>query len=227
MKKLLLIILIPALSFMVSCGGSDGDGIMSQMKKMKEVADNAKEMQEDMESHPEDSEALFTDHRLDQLGITNTENKISADEWSKAQKIVNDFKALDSAELVNLTHEKIAAIYSDHGYASVEEGQAEMEKIGNLSQNLIEWGMHIAATATIQMINGKEAAEKEMKEYGAKINEQGYSREDLKNMEKNTELVGEALAVFFTFQNYSAIHEITAVADSLNQLSDSLQQLQE
>ncbi len=96
--------------------------------------------------------------------------------------------------------------------------------MGKLSQTLIEWGMHLAGISTLQMMNGKEDAEKEMKEYGAKINEQGYSRKDLQNIEKNTDLIGEAYAVFFTFQNYDAIKEVAAAVDSLNQIADSLQQ---
>lgn len=217
MKKLILIILIPALSFMVSCGGSDGDGIMSQMKKMKEVADNAQEMQKEMEADPESQDKMFPESTLSKMDLAQ-ERMISDEEWARVQKTVNAFTEMDSTQLAGLNDEKISAFYSEQGYSSTEEGQAEMKKIGELAQKLIDLGMHFVALKQVYLVDGKEAYDKKIVEYATELKNDGYSKEDLQAIEKNADLEGKALVLFFTLESYNEIKAISQAVDSLDEM---------
>jgi len=220
MKKLILAILIPALGFLISCGGSDDGGIMSQMKKMKEVADNAKEMQKEEKQHPEDTKKIFTEHRLSEMDIPATGQKISDEVWERVQKTVDDFAAMDSATKANLNHEKVAEFYKAHGYANIDEAEKELKQIGSLNQTLIEWAMHFAGIKQVRLIDGKEAADKALEEFANKLKEAGYSKEDLKKIEQNVDIEAKALAMLFTLEAYKQIEAVSAAVDSVENVQE-------
>ncbi|MCK5857187.1 MAG: hypothetical protein KAG64_06840 [Bacteroidales bacterium] len=214
MKKILLVLLIPALAFMSSCGGSDDGGIMSQMNKMKEISQNAEEMQEEMGA--DDSDKVFSKAILAKMDIVTTERKISDEEWNQVIKTIDDFLSMDSIKQANLNHQTINTFFTEHGYANADEGKQELEKIGFLSQFMIEWGMHFVAIKQIQLMDGKDAANQKLTEYTVDINNDGYSKEDLVVIEKNVDYTAKALSVFYTIDNYATINEMARLSDSLN-----------
>jgi len=215
MRKLILVVLIPTLGFLISCGGSDDGGIMSQMKKMKEVADNAKEMQKEEEEHPEDSKVIFSENRLSKMDIPATGQKISNEVWERVQKTVDDFAAMDSTSKANLNREKVEEFYKAHGYASIDEAEEELTEIGKLSQSLIGWAMHFVGIKQVRLIDGKEAADEKMDEFAKTLKDAGYSKEDLKKIEQNADLEAKAFAMLLTMQAYKQIEASTETVDSL------------
>ncbi len=216
MKKLLVVFLIPALAFMVSCGGSDDNGVMSQMKKMKEMADNAKEMQEEMDANPEDSDKIFSESLLAKMDITNTDRKVSDEEWNKVIKIIEDYNAMDSTEKADLNHETLNAFFTDRGYADLGEAEKDLERIGRLSSFLMDWGMHFAIIKQVRLMDGKDAEDEKIKELAAKISEDGYSKEDLRAIEENAKYSTKALKVLYEVTNFDSIKIMKRMSDSLN-----------
>ena len=216
MKKLLVVFLIPALAFMVSCGGSDDNGVMSQMKKMKEMADNAKEMQEEMDANPEDSDKIFSESFLAQMDITNTARKVSDEDWNKVIKTIEDYNAMDSTEKADLNHETLNAFFTAHGYADLDEAEKDLERIGRLSSFLMDWAMRFATTKQIRLMDGKDAEDEKINELAAKINEDGYSKEDLRAIEENAQYSTKALKVLYEVTNFDSIKIMKRMSDSLN-----------
>jgi DNA-directed RNA polymerase specialized sigma54-like protein len=227
MKKLILVLLIPALTFMASCGGSDDGGIMSQMSKMKEIADNAKEMQEEeAEANPEENKKVFSETILSKMDLTNTERKINDAEWSKIIKTVEDYTAMDSTEKANLNHETLNAFFTNHGYIDISEAEADLERLGKTSSFLMEWGMHFVALKQIRLVNGKEAEAEKIKELAASLNEEGYSKEDLKVIEENAKYSIDAIKILYEIQNFDAIKEMTQMADSLKNIKAAIEEVE-
>jgi len=225
MKKLLLMFLIPALSFMASCGGSDGDGIMSQMKQLKKVADNAKEMQKEIEANPEDQDKIFTDNLLDAMHLTASGRLITDEEWEQASKAIDSFLNLDSAQMSKLNAEIINEIFVNEGYDNMEQGIAEFEKLAKLSSFVQGSFISFMELQVIRLMEGKEAYEKQAKLEGEKINEMGYSPNDLRAIEKYAEYPVKAVLVLTLINNYELSREAIALADSLSIDTASIQQI--
>ena len=227
MKKLILVLLIPALAFMASCGGSDDEGIMSQMSKMKEIADNAKEMQEEAEANPEENDKIFSETILSKMDLTGTERKISDAEWNKVIKIVEDFTAMDSSEKANLNHETLNSFFTDHGYIDISEATTDLERLGKTSSFLMDWGMHFVALKQIRLVDGKDAENEKIKELTADLNESGYTKEDLKAIEENAKYSVDAIKFLYEMKNFDAIEEVTKMADSLVEVNAAATEVEE
>ena len=208
MKKILLIVLIPALIVLVSCGGgSDGESFASQMKELKKVAENAQEMEKEMAEDPEASEMMFSDSFIEAMELNVTERKISEDEWTKSIAVIDAFLALDSAELINMDNEKASTFFIEHGYESLDAGVADIQKIADEAGFIQDVAISIMQLQQTRLIDGKETYIEESKELGQKINERGYSADDLRALETNMEYTGKAIGVLLVMKNYQAIVE--------------------
>ncbi len=227
MNKLILVLLIPALAFMASCGGSDDGGIMSQMSKMKEIADNAKEMQEEAEANPEESGKVFSETILSKMDLTNTERKISDAEWGKIIKTVEDYKAMDSTEKANLNHETLNAFFADHGYIDINEATEDMERLGKTSSFLMDWGMHFVALKQIRLVDGKDAEKEKIKEFATDLNESGYTKDDLKAIEENAKYSIDAIKLLYEIKNFDAVQEMKQMSDSLEEINAAATEVEE
>lgn len=221
MKKLLLIVLIPALSFMVSCGGSDDDGFMSQMKKMKEVADNAKEMQEEMEANPEEQDVIFKESLLKQMDLKATGQSVPDEVWDRVQTTTDDFLALDSATVADMNSESLNTFFVDHGYANTDAAYEELEQIGKLAEFTLGAAVHVAAMMQTRLIDGKEGYDKAVKEFADELNEKGYSADDLRLFEKNAKLEANAMAVRMASEVIANKKEIIEAIDSTQAVLDA------
>ena len=199
---------------MTSCGGSDEDGFMSQMKKMKEVADNAKEMQEEMEANPEDQDVIFSNSLLEKMDIKNTDRVISDEDWTRIKSIIEDFSAMDSTQIAELNRTSLNIFFIEHGYENTDRAVEDMERFGKLSEFMLNAGMHRVAIMQMQLIDGKEGANTEVERFAKMINENGYSIEDLKLIEENAEIEAKALALRFTVEVINNKEEIATAIDS-------------
>ena len=214
MKKILLVLLIPALAFMTSCGGSDEDGFMSQMKKMKEVADNAKEMQEEMDANPEDQDVIFSNSLLERMDVKNTDQVISDEDWTRIKSTIGDFSAMDSAQIAELNHTTLNTFFIEHGYENTDIAVDDMERFGKLSEFMLNAGIHRLAIMQTQLIDGKEGADIEVGKFADMINEYGYSIDDLKLIEENAEIEAKAVALRYTIEIINNKEEIATALDS-------------
>ncbi len=221
MKKLLLIVLIPALSFMVSCGGSDDDGFLSQMKKMKKVADNAQEMQKEMEANPEEQDVIFKESLLKQMDLKATDRLIPDEVWERVQKTTDDFLAMDSATVADMNSESLNTFFVDHGYENTNAAYEELERIGKLAEFTMGAAIQAAALMQTRLVDGKEGYDKAVKEYADKLNEEGYSADDLRIIEKNAKLEANAMAVRMASEVIANKEEIIEAIDSTQAVLDA------
>jgi len=221
MKKLLFVLLIPALTLMTSCGGSDDDGILSQMKKMKEMADNVKEMQKEIEANPEEQDVVFKESLLKQLNLTATDRLIPDEVWERVRKTTDDFLAMDSVQLAEMNRETLNTFFVDHGYSDTQSANEELERIGQLAEFTVGAAIQSAVLMQERIVNGDEGYEKALKEYADALNKDGYSADDLRVIEKNADLSANAMAVRLSSEAIYNKEEIMQAVDSTQALLDT------
>lgn len=205
MRRIILTLCIPALLFITSCGGSEEGGIMDQMKKMKEISENAQEMEKELVEDPEASDKMFSDSFLEDLGLNVTERKISDEDWAKSMEVIDAYLALDSTDLVNMDHEKATAFFMEYGYDSLDVALNDLQRIADEARFVQDIAITIMGLQQTRLIDGKEVYLEETKEFGQKINDLGYTADDLRALETNLDYTGKALGILLILNNFQDV----------------------
>jgi hypothetical protein len=155
------------------------------MKKVQEMAEQAARMAEEEAAESAEDKETFSDKNVALLGLNVSERKISDGDWEKAIALGEKYKSLGDEEKQNLTPEKIEDMILAAGFEEIESARATLSEISDSRDVVLSVGMDMGMLQSTRLIDGDEAYEKEMKELGAKLNERGYSADDLRAMDAN------------------------------------------
>jgi hypothetical protein len=209
MKNLSILTLLIFSLFLLSCGGNSNksevdeaiekaggsaEEVNEMQKKVKDMADRAKEMEEE-------DDAILSDKNIELLGLTATERKISDDTWEKASALAETFKAIPNEELRDLNHTELEQMILDAGFDDVETAKAELQKVVDSRDHNIGIIYKIGGLKTTMLIDGEEEYEKEMKELGGKINKIGYTADDLKALDENVKITVPIAELLYKLNN--------------------------
>ncbi|MCB2194441.1 MAG: hypothetical protein KQH79_01200 [Bacteroidetes bacterium] len=196
MKNLSILTLLLFSLLFWSCGGNSEKSVVDEAiekaggsaAEVKEMQKNVKEMAERAKEMEEEDDAILSDKNLELLGLTATERKISDDTWEKANTLAEAYKAKPNEELRDLTNEDLEQMIMDAGFNDIETAKNELEKVVKSRDHDIGIISKIGGLKTTKLIDGEEEYEKEMKELGDKINEIGYTADDLKALDENVKI---------------------------------------
>jgi hypothetical protein len=217
MKKLLFYVLIPALTFMVSCGGGDNnDSMLSQMKQMKKMADNAKEMQDEAAENPEENNGLFSEKLIKDMELSLTDRKITDEEWARLDKLMSGLIDMDSTEAAQMDRVQLEAYFVENGYPDIDSAKADILRIAQVSDFTQKAMYSIMTLKQTYLVDGKEEYLKKAKEIGQKIDKRGWSADDLRAINNNMETIGKAMGTLLLIETYEnrEAPEITEETDS-------------
>ncbi len=180
------------LEMMKKMGASDAE-IAEMKNSMEKLAKNV----EEMEAEGEESDELLSDKTIQLLGLTTTERKISDEAWKNASVLRVAWKKLTNEELSALTLTKIEEILLSANYTDVEVAKSSLRQISEGTNFITSVTMKIAMLKSTRILDGTETYEQEMKELGAKINERGYSAEDIKLMDNSAKISGTVTEILY------------------------------
>lgn len=180
----------------MKAAGATDEEIEEAKKAMSNIQKNLKEMEEE-----EDSGEILSDKNIELLGLTVTERKITHEEWEKAKVLKANWKELSNEELRGLTTEKIEQMMLDAGFSDMESAKTSLSNMVDARNDIVSITMDIGMNKSAQVLDGKEGFEEKMKELGGKINEKGYSAEDLMIMDKNSKVGVTAAEILFRLDN--------------------------
>lgn len=180
------------LEMMKKMGASD-----EEINKMKESMDKVAKNIEEIEAEGEENDEIFSNKTIQLLGLTTTERKISNEEWENAKVLRTEWKQLTNEQLRALTISKIDEIILSTNYTELEGAKSSLKQIAECTNFITSATIKIAMLKSTRMLDGTEVYEKELKALGTKINEQGYSAEDLKLMDKNAKISGTITEIIY------------------------------
>lgn len=198
MKNLGILAVVILSAFIISCGGSsDGNSekenaiseLSEMQEQLKEMADQAEKIQKEEENESEEDKKIYSQKNIELLGLKVEERKIADSTWQKAKVLAENYKTLENEQLRALTHDKINQMILDAGFTNLDSAKAEMQKIADLREFDMNVGMKFGVMHSARMIDGEEEFKKEAEELGQKINEKGYSPEDLKAIDEYSKKV--------------------------------------
>ena len=181
--------------------GVDAEEFDQMTDKVKEMAENAGKIAEEEAAETEEDKETYSAKNVELLGLTVTERKISAADWEKAKTLGEAYKSLENEQLRELTPEIIEKMIMDAGFDDLESAKGSLTEIADswdLSQSVV---MSIGLLKSTRMLDGDETYKEKMKELGDKINEMGYSAEDMKAMDENTRTSAAIKEILFRLNN--------------------------
>ncbi len=203
MKKILFCLMFPALMFFGSCGGGDNsDSLLNQMKQVKKMADNAKEMQNEEEENPEENTGLFSEKLIKDMELSLTDRKITDEDWARIDKLMSGLIDMDSADAAQMDRVKLEAYFVENGYPDIDSAKADVKRFAEVSDFTQKAMYSIMTLKQIRLVNGKDEYLKEAKEIGKKIDARGWSADDLRAINKNMETIGKAMGTLLLIETY-------------------------
>jgi hypothetical protein len=210
MKNLRILAVVILSAFIISCGGSsDGnsekENAISELNEMqeqlKEMADQAEKIQKEEENESEEDKKIYSQKNIELLGLSVEERKIADSTWQKAKVLAENYKSLEKEELRALTPESINQMILDAGFKDLDQAKVELQKIADSRDFDISVAMKFASIHNSRMLDGEETFKKEAKELGQKINEKGYSAEDLKALDENSKITVPITEILWRLNN--------------------------
>ena len=181
--------------------GVDGTEFDKMKDAVEEMAENAEKIAEEEAGETEEDKEIYSDKNVELLGLTLTDRKIPDADWEKAKTLGDNYKSMENEQLRELTPEKIEKMITDAGFDDLESAKTSLTEIADsweVSQNV---GMKIAMLKSMRIVDGDETYKEEMKELGAKVNERGYSPEDMKAMDENIKTAAAIKEILFRLNN--------------------------
>ena len=209
MKNLSILTLLLFSIFLWSCGGSSNKSVVEKAiekaggsaEEVSEMQEKVKDMAERAVEVAEEDDAIYSDKNVEMLGLTATERKISDETWTKANTLAETFKAIPNEELRDLTHEKIEQMILDAGFSDIETAKTELQKVVDARDHNIGIISGIGSLKTTLIVAGEDEYKEEMQELGGKINELGYTADDLKAMDKNAKVTTTITELMYRLNN--------------------------
>jgi len=186
MKKATLILAVIALSMtLFSCGGGNKTPEQKETVKPK-TSENTEPVKK----------MFAKDKYLDLMGLTTVDNKFSQEDWDRISKVVkayDEFKQKTKNTVA--TTDELTSFFKDQGYADYQEGKDDILKFSSLYQIAVGIPTNIGSLGQIKKMYGEEQFEKSCKESGEIYNDAHLSAEDIKNIEKHTDVIAKAGSV--------------------------------
>lgn len=209
MKNLSILTLILFSIFLWSCGGNSNKSAVEKAiekaggsaEEVSEMQQKVKEMAERAEDIADEDDAIYSEKNIEMLGLTATERKISDETWERANTLAEAFKAIPTEELRDLTHEKLEQMILDAGFDDLETAKTELQKVVDARDHNIGIISNIGSLKTTLLVAGEEEYKEEMQDVGVKINEIGYTADDLKAMEKNAKVTTTITELMYRLNN--------------------------
>ena len=191
MKKVTLILAVIAFSItMFSCGGGNNTSEQKETVKPK-TSENTKPVKN----------RYAKDKYLDLMGLSTVDNKFSQKDWDRISKVVKafgEFKQKTKNKIA--TTDELASFFKKQGYTDYQEGKDDIIRFRSLYQIAIGIPMNIGSLRQIKQVYSEEQFKKSCKESGEVYNEAHLSAEDIKNIEKYTDVIGKAGSIKITIE---------------------------
>lgn len=171
--------------------GADEEAIseLSEMQKdLKDVAERAEKIAEEKENETEEDKKIWSEKNIDLLGLNVEERKITESTWQKASVLADKYKALDNEQLKVLTPEEINQMIIDAGFEDLVKAKVDLKKIAESRNFNFNLATSFYSLENTRAIEGEEAYKKEANALGQKINEKGYSPEDIKAIDEHLDV---------------------------------------
>jgi outer membrane murein-binding lipoprotein Lpp len=210
MRNLRILVVMVISAIIWSCGGSSNNENKKEQKnselsemqeRVKQMAEQAEKIQAEKENESEEDKKIWSQKNIDLFGFNVEGRKISDSTWQRAIVLANKYKSLEKEQLRALTHESINQMILDAGFTDLEVAKAEMQKIADSRDFIISLLMNYGSLESTRMIDGEEAYKTEAKEIGQKVNERGYSPEDLEFMDQNSNISVSIIELLWRLNN--------------------------
>ncbi|MCF8331157.1 MAG: hypothetical protein K9H84_01765 [Bacteroidales bacterium] len=202
MKKLAVLSITALILAFWSCGDSvdETKKQLNQVKKETEkMAEDAKDSEKAEETEKE--KETFSEETVNLLGLSVTKRMITDKEWENAKRLSEHYGNLSGEELKNMSVEDLNNMILDAGFTDLDSAKATLKKISGGRDDLLSIVMRVGRMESRKVLDGEDSFKKQMKEYGAKINEKGYSPEDLRMLEANAGATVEATKILYRLDN--------------------------
>jgi hypothetical protein len=189
MRKVTLILTVVLTLALFSCGGNSNSD--SSNKKVIKT-EQTKQTQETRE----EENTYVKDKFLKDMDLKTTDNKYSQKEWKQISKTCNAYNEFkETIKNNNATCEELETFFKNQGYKDYQEGKNDILKFKELYQIFLGIPVNIGSLGGIKKLYGEEQYLKSCKSTGEEYNELGLSADDLKNIEKNGEIISQAYLI--------------------------------
>jgi len=191
MKRVTLILAVIAFSItMFSCGCGKNTSEQKETVKPK-TSKNTKPVKN----------RYAKDKYLDLMSLSTVDNKFSQKDWDRISKVVKDFGEFEQKTKNKIaTADELASFFKNQGYTDYQEGKDDIIRFRSLYQIAIGIPVNIGSLRKIKQLYGEEQFKKSCKESGEVYNKAHLSAEDIKNIEKYTDIIGKVVSIKITIE---------------------------
>ncbi len=192
MKKVTLVLTVVSTFALFSCGGSSSS---NSSKKETEVAESVAKTEPVKEVKKEEN-TYVKDKFLQNMDLKATKDKYSQQEWeqiSKTCKAYSGFKKTTENKIP--TKEEFTAFFKDQGYSDYQAGKDDIMRFKDLYKISMGIPTKFGSLNGTRKLYGDEKYKEACKSLGEEYNELGLSANDLKNIEKHSDVISEAYLI--------------------------------
>ena len=192
MKKLTLVLTVVSIFALFSCGGSSNS---NSSKKEAEVAESVAKT-EPIKKAKKEENTYVKDKFLKNMDLKATKDKYSQQEWEQISKTCNaysDFKKTTKNKIP--TQEEFATFFKSQGYSDYQAGKDGIIKFKELYRTATAIPTQFGSLNSVKKLYGEDKYKESCKSLGEEYNELGLSANDLKNIEKYSNVISKAYSI--------------------------------
>ncbi len=192
MKKVTIILTVVSTFALFSCGGSSGS---NSSKQEAEVAESVEKTEPVKETKKEEN-TYVKDKFLQNMDLKATKDKYSQQEWEQITKTCNAYSEFKKTTKNKLpTKEEFTAFFKDQGYSDYQAGKDDIMRFKELYKISMGIPTKFGSLNGTRKLYGDEKYKEACKSLGEEYNELGLSANDLKNIEKHSDVISEAYSI--------------------------------
>ena len=192
MKKVTLILTVVSTFALFSCGGSSSS---DSSKKEAEVAESVEKTEPVKETKKEEN-TYVRDKFLQNMDLKATKDKYSQEEWEQIAKTCNAFNGFKKTIKSKIpTQEEFGSFFKSQGYSDYQAGKDDIMKFKELYKISVGIPTQFGSLNGVKKLYGEEKYIESCKSLGEEYNELGLTANDLKNIEKHSDVVSKAYSI--------------------------------
>ena len=192
MKKVTLILTVVSTFALFSCGGSSSS---DSSKKEAEVSKSVEKTEPVKETKKEEN-TYVRDKFLQNMDLKATKDKYSQQEWEQISKTCNAYSEFKKTTTNKIpTREELEAFFKGQGYSDYQAGKEEIMKFKELYKISVGIPTKFGSLNGTRKLYGEEKYKEACKSLGEEYNELGLSANDLKNIEKHSDVISKAYSI--------------------------------